>query len=86
MLRTLTEMPLRDVPDRLDVLALVVDELNTRLAHVCGMFMGAGWIQADSELSKIGEGYVAVEQVLAEWRLELKSLSGMDYHREGDGG
>jgi len=73
-------MPLRDVPSRLAALALAVDFLNLRLAHVTGMAMGAGYLELHKELESVGLDYVAVEHELTGWRLalhnDLKEIPG----------
>ena len=71
-LALMMEMPLRDVPGRLDLLASAVDKLNTELAYVIGAAMGAGWTELHALLEVIGTDYIVVEQMLSNWKMDLK--------------
>jgi hypothetical protein len=68
----MTEMPLRDVPDRLGALAHVLDAANEELARAVGMAMGTGFQELQEALQNVGAVYVATEQALTNWRMDLK--------------
>jgi hypothetical protein len=72
VLTLMKEMPLRDVPNRLAALASVIDEANLELSRSVGMAFGAGYHELHESLEGAGAVYVAVEQALTEWRMDLK--------------